>query len=133
MLSDELPRTFDPSVKVTVPVGIGPPEEVTAAVKVTDWPNVDGFSDEVRAVVAVALFTVCDTVPEVLPVKLASPPYVAVTECVPGISVLTVNIDWFELTVAVPSVFAPSLKVIVPVAPPPNCGVTVAVNVTGWL
>jgi hypothetical protein len=41
-------------VKVTVPVGVGPPEEVTVAVKVTDWPNVDGFSDEVILVDAVA-------------------------------------------------------------------------------
>jgi hypothetical protein len=92
-----------------------------------------GFSDEVRAVVVVALFTVCDTVPEVLPVKFASPPNVAVTECVPSVRVLTVSVAWFELTVAVPSGFAPSLNVIVPVPLPPNCGVRVAVNVTGWL
>jgi hypothetical protein len=47
--------------------------------------------------------------------------------------VLTVIVAWFDLTVAVRSVFAPSLNVIVPVALPPNCGVTEAVNVTAWL
>jgi hypothetical protein len=103
------------------------------AVKFTDWPNVDGFGDEVSAVVAVTLFTVCDTVPEVLPVKFESPPYAAVMECVPIVSVLTVSVAWFELKVAVPSVFPPSLNVKVPVALPPNCGVRVAVNVTAWL
>jgi hypothetical protein len=33
-------------------------------------------------------------------------------------------------TGALPSEFAPSLKVIVPVAVPPSCGITVAVKVT---
>jgi hypothetical protein len=50
-----------PSKNVTVPVGV--PEAVaTVAVKVTLWPNVDGFKDEVTVVVVVAggaAFTVC--------------------------------------------------------------------------
>ena len=45
----------------------------------------------------------------------------------------SVIVAWFELIVAVPSVVAPSLNVIEPVALPPNCGVTEAVNVTAWL
>jgi hypothetical protein len=45
---------LDPSVNVTVPVGVPPSEAVTVAVKVTDWPNLDGFSDEVILVEAVA-------------------------------------------------------------------------------
>ena len=43
-------HTVAPSVNVTVPAGT-PPPEVTVAVKVTDCPGVDGFGDEVSAVV----------------------------------------------------------------------------------
>jgi hypothetical protein len=49
-----MPRTLDPSVNVTVPVGVPPSEGVTVAVKVTDWLNVDGFSDEMTLVEVVA-------------------------------------------------------------------------------
>src|SRR5207247_1172102 len=39
--------------KVTVPVGVlDPPEpEITVAVNVTDWPDDEGFEEELRAVV----------------------------------------------------------------------------------
>jgi hypothetical protein len=51
-LSEIVPRTLEPSaVNVTVPVGVPPPVEVTVAVKVTDWPNVDGFSDDTNELV----------------------------------------------------------------------------------
>ena len=36
-------------MKVTVPVGT-PPLEMTVAVKVTDWPKVDGFREEMTNV-----------------------------------------------------------------------------------
>ena len=88
---------------------------------------------EVSAVVVDTLFTVCDTAPELLPVKFESPIYAAVIECVPTASVLTVIVATLPLTAAVPSVFAPSLNITVPVAFPPNCGVSDAVNVTAWL
>ena len=72
-----VPIEVAPSLKVTLsPVGIVPvPGEltVTVAVNVTDWPNTDGFSDEVRAVLVLAWFTTCDTAPEVLVAKLVSP------------------------------------------------------------
>jgi hypothetical protein len=42
----------DPSVKVTEPVGV-PPDELTVAVKVTDWPKTDGFAEEVTTVAVV--------------------------------------------------------------------------------
>jgi hypothetical protein len=42
------------AVKPTVPVGASP---VTLAVKVTDWPSVDGFALEIRAVADAAWFT----------------------------------------------------------------------------
>src|ERR1700722_4080979 len=42
-------RTVDPSAKVTEPDGV-PLVEVTVAVKVTDWPEFDGFGVEVTVV-----------------------------------------------------------------------------------
>src|SRR5918998_5265463 len=59
-----------PSVKVTVPVVTGLPPLVTVAVKVTDWPVRDGFSDDVTPVlVATAPAVVMLSVhpPEMLP------------------------------------------------------------------
>jgi len=131
-LSMAVPNIVAPFLNVTVPVGT-PPEEVTVAVKVMVCVTKAGFSDEVSAVVVAAFVTSCDTDPKLLPVKFASPPQAAVMECVPSVSVLTVIVAWLELTVAVPSVFPPSLNVTVPVALPPNCGVSEAVNVTAWL
>ena len=40
--------TVAPSRKVTDPVGV-PEPDVTVAVKVTDWPNTDGFGDDETA------------------------------------------------------------------------------------
>jgi hypothetical protein len=60
-----------PSLNVTVPVAA---EGVTVAVNVTDIPKPEGFSDDVKVVVEVALFTVCARVVEVLVLSLASPP-----------------------------------------------------------
>ena len=53
------------AVKLTVPVGDDPP--LTAAVNVTDWPEVEGFALEVTVVVVVALLTTWDNVGLVLP------------------------------------------------------------------
>ena len=47
-----------PSRKATLPVGATP---VTVAVKVTDWPTVDGLSELASAVVVAAL-TTCESV-----------------------------------------------------------------------
>jgi hypothetical protein len=44
------------SWKVTVPVGTGP-IPLTTALKVTDWPNNDGFTEEVTVVVDTAAAT----------------------------------------------------------------------------
>ena len=46
-----------PSRKLTVPVAT-PADPVTLAVKVTDWPAVDGFAEEARATAGFA-FTLC--------------------------------------------------------------------------
>ena len=64
--------TVELSLNVTVPVGV-PPLDVTVAVKLTDWPNVDGFTEETRAVEVEACFTVCVRAGEVLPEKLPPP------------------------------------------------------------
>src|SRR6266581_917849 len=52
-----VPRLVAPSRNVTVPVGM-PTGELTVAVKVTDWPNTDGFAEDTRAVVVAGLITV---------------------------------------------------------------------------
>ena len=46
-----------PSLKLTLPDGVPdpPPDAVTVAVKVTNWPEADGLAEEVRAVVVPVL------------------------------------------------------------------------------
>jgi hypothetical protein len=61
-------------INCTVPVGVPPPEAgVTVAVKVTLWPNTDGFTEEVTAVAVPLLPTVCVSPGEMLLAKLLSP------------------------------------------------------------
>ena len=71
-----VPRLAAPSRKVTVPVGVPAPgaTALTVAVKVTDWPNVDGLVEEATVVVELAWLTVWVIDADVLVVKLASPP-----------------------------------------------------------
>ena len=69
-----VPSVVEPSVNVTVPVAV---LGDTAAVRLTDWPKVEGFDDEERSVVVVCL-TFCESVGEVLPALSESPEYVAV-------------------------------------------------------
>ena len=68
-------RVAAPSRKVTVPVGVPAPGEtaLTVAVKVTAWPNTDGFTDEVTVVELEAFLTVCVMAAEVLLLKFMSP------------------------------------------------------------
>lgn len=55
-LSVPVPSVVEPSLKVTLPVGVPAPGDVTVtvAVNVTDWPNTEGFADEATAVVVEA-------------------------------------------------------------------------------
>ena len=71
-----VPRVLEPSLKVTVPVGVPAPGlfAVTVAVKVTDCPDTDGLAEELTSVVVLAFFTVWVSVLEVLPLKVAPPP-----------------------------------------------------------
>lgn len=57
-------RTVAPSEKVTVPTGT-PPPEVVVEVKVTDWPKIEGFGDELAVVVVgvFPLWTTCTALP----------------------------------------------------------------------
>jgi hypothetical protein len=70
-----VPRVEPPSRKVTVPVGVPAPGEtaLTVAVKVTAWPDADGFTDEVTVAELLALLTVWVIAAEVLLVKFVSP------------------------------------------------------------
>src|SRR5579871_2648450 len=61
----EVPRFVDPSKKVTVPVGVTlNPSPVAVAVKVTDWPKLEGFTDEVSVVVVGARLVLRSTATE---------------------------------------------------------------------
>ena len=62
------PSTVEPSMKMTVPVGVPLPGAVglTVAVKVTDWPKTEGFADETTEVVVASCLTVWLTAAEVL-------------------------------------------------------------------
>jgi hypothetical protein len=73
-------------------VGIPLNSGVTLAVKVTDCPTFDGFGDEAKAVVVVALFTTWVIAFDVLLAKFESPPYIAVIEFVPTGSVEVVKL-----------------------------------------
>ena len=57
------PILFVPSRKVTLPVGTGVLLVVpaTVAVKLTDWPTLDGFSEEATVVVVATLGGVLTT------------------------------------------------------------------------
>ena len=70
-----VPNVAAPSRNVTVPVGVPAPgaTALTVAVKVTAWPDADGFTDEVTVVELLALLTVCEMAADVLVLKLASP------------------------------------------------------------
>ena len=59
----------------TVPVGVPEPgaTTLTVAVNITDWPEHEGFTEEVTAVAVFARFTVCVKLGEVLVLKVASP------------------------------------------------------------
>jgi hypothetical protein len=59
LLMEPVPRTVEPSKKVIVPVAL----EGRLAVKVTDWLNVDGFTEDVSEIAGVALFTVWEVFP----------------------------------------------------------------------
>jgi hypothetical protein len=72
--SETVPSVVDPSVKITLPVGVPPPGDcaLTVAVNVTLCPKVEGFGDAVRTVDVAARFTTWVIALEVLVLKLLS-------------------------------------------------------------
>jgi hypothetical protein len=72
-LNDALPRLVLPLLKVTVPVAVPPNCPATVAVKLTDCPSTEGFTDEVSAIEELACFTTWLTDVEALLVKFVSP------------------------------------------------------------
>ena len=62
-LREILPRLVLPSLNVTEPEGVPPYCPVTVAVKFTDCPTAEGFTDEINVVEELALPTVTLTVP----------------------------------------------------------------------
>ena len=110
-------------MKVTVPVAANGD---TVAVKVTDWPNRTDVLEAVRVMVVVGLVTVTVTAELVLERQLLSPPYSAVKECYPAVKEVVAKDALPLLSVPVPRVVDPSLKVTVPVQ---LAGATVAVRV----
>ena len=89
-LSVPVPRAAAPSLKVTVPLGV-PIDPATVAVNFTDWPKLEGLSDDTTVVVLAIFFTTCDSTLEVLPEKIPPPAYLAVKLCVPPVKADEVN------------------------------------------
>jgi hypothetical protein len=122
-VSVDVPNVEAPLVNVTVPVTpVG-----SVAVKVTDWPGVEGFVEEIRVTTGVVLATTWVSVP-VAELLLASPLYVAVMGSLPKGSEDVVTVAAPPVSVDVPNVVAPLVNVTVPVTPLGS----VAVNVTDW-
>jgi hypothetical protein len=101
---------------------------VTLAVNVTDCPKVEGFSEEVKVVVVVALLTTCFNAFDVLLAKFESPPYTAVIELVPTLRVEVVKLAEPLLSVPVPNTVVPFLNVTV--SPSGGAGATTAMRTT---
>lgn len=130
-----VPRVVVPSRKVTIPVGVPEVLDRIVAVNVTGAPlDAEAAELTITAVVpaGTAAVMVSVSAPEVLLAKVALPEYLAVTECVPTVSVDVVKVVTALLfSVPVPSVVVPSMKVTVPVGVPEVLDVIVAVNVNG--
>ena len=71
-----VPKEVAPSKNSTVPVAVPAPGEtgLIVAVKVTDSPKTEGLTEDVNAVVVLALLTTWLTAEPVLVTKLESPP-----------------------------------------------------------
>src|SRR2546428_254907 len=136
-----------PSKKLTVPLGeattVLPGETtLTVAVKVVDWPNRVGLTEDVSAVMVSALLTTWVRATEVEGLKLGSLLYVTVMPWLPVLSVLVLKLALVTPplsvdSVPVPSVFKPSAKVTLPVGLatavlPGELTVMEAVKVTDW-
>ena len=120
-----------PLLNATLPVTVPLNSGATLAVKVTDCPSFDGFSDEAKVVVVVALPTTWLTAFDVLRAKVESPPYTALIGSVPTFSVEVVKLAEPPLNVPVPSAVVPFInETVSPSGGAPSVEVTTAVKVT---
>jgi hypothetical protein len=114
-------------VPATVPPNCG----TTVAVKVTDCPLLDGFSDETTVVVDVAGPICWVSWGDLLTFNAASPKYIAASWTRPAGKLDVVKLAKPPLSIPVPRVFGPDMKVTVsPSGGGPSFEVTVAVSVT---
>src|SRR5260370_24074392 len=132
-----LPRLAPSMPNCTCPVIDPAYVEVTVAVKVTPWPDIEGFGEEVTPVVVLAMMTTCPPARAPgLGLKLDTPRKVAVTVCVPRARALVVT----DAPPPPPRACGPPMArpsawnwtVPVGVPAPGAVAVTVAVNVTPW-
>jgi hypothetical protein len=123
LLSGPVPRIFEPSLKLTTPVAA---EGDTVAVNVTACPNETLTLEAVSVTVVDGLVIVTETAELALLLHALSPPYSAVREWDPAVKDVVEKDALPPLSVPVPSVVVPSLKVTVPVQ---LAGATVAVRV----
>jgi hypothetical protein len=74
--SDAVPRTVEPAMNVTVPVGVDPETAFTVAEIATGWPSVavEGVLSVVAVVMGAAAATVIDTAEEVEEPSVLLPP-----------------------------------------------------------
>ena len=109
-----------------------PPDgDETAAVNFTDCPEPDGFNEEAKVVVLVALLTTWLAGFDLLPREFGSPLYTALIESVTAGSAEVVKLPEPPLNNPVPNIVVPSMKVTVsPTGGAPLLDVTSAVNVT---
>ena len=123
-------QLFTPSLTVTLPVGVPAPGATGTTVKftVTGCPTFDGSGlSDVMVVVVSAGLTVCEFAAEVLPLKLASPPYAPVIEYDPTLAKAIVQEPAPALSVALQLFVPPSETSTVPVI---VVGVTAAPGAT---
>src|SRR5258708_5583181 len=104
---------------------------VTVAVKVTGCPTVDGFGDEINAVVVVALFTVSFTTFDWLVAKSLSPPKPAWIAMAPAGTLVVVKLQDPCVRKHVPRTVVPIFNVTAsPSGGEPTLELTVAAKVT---
>jgi hypothetical protein len=128
LLSVIVLRVEEPSLRVTVPLGV-PPLDETVVVKVTDAPNVEGLKDDATDVV-VATATIANDaltdwvafmVTEQLPAPLHAPPQPVKLEVGDAVGVRFTTVPPPNLAVQVAGQLMPDgLVVTVPVPVPPS-------------
>jgi hypothetical protein len=114
-LSCAVPNTFTPTMNVTGPVGmtVG---DLIAAVNVTASPLLEGFGDDVRPAELVVCFTTWFTMGDALGPLFSSPKYTVVSgyESLFKFDLFSVATP-LTLSIAVPKIVLPDMKLTFPV------------------